>query len=38
MIIASVVSVFVNDYFIHNGLLDMGAIRPVARLDCMDYI
>ena len=36
-IIGIVVGVYVDDRFIRDGLVDLGAMRPIARLGYMDY-
>ena len=36
-IIGLVVGVYIDDRFIRDGLVDLGAMRPIARLGYMDY-
>lgn len=37
LVIGEVVAVYVADEFVRNGVVDTGAMRPVARLGYMDY-
>ena len=37
VVFGHVVGVYINDDFIHDGLVDTGALRPLARLGYMDY-
>jgi hypothetical protein len=37
MVLGKVVGVYVDERFIKDGLIDTGAMRPVARLGYMDY-
>lgn len=36
-VFGQVVGIYINDQFIHEGRLDTGAMRPLARLGYMDY-
>jgi len=38
LVLAEVVAVYINDTFIHEGLVDCGAMEPLARLGYMDYM
>ena len=37
VIFGHVVGIYINDDFIHDGLVDTGAMKPLARLGYMDY-
>ena len=37
MVIGEVVAVYIDDQYIRNGIVDTGAMRPLARLGYMDY-
>jgi flavin reductase (DIM6/NTAB) family NADH-FMN oxidoreductase RutF len=37
MVIGQVVGIYIDERFIKNGLLDTGAMRPIARMGYMDY-
>jgi flavin reductase (DIM6/NTAB) family NADH-FMN oxidoreductase RutF len=37
VVFGEVVGVYIDDAFIHNGIVDTGAMRPLARLGYMDY-
>jgi len=37
MVIGEVLAVYIDDQFIHDGIVDTGQMRPVARLGYMDY-
>lgn len=37
MVIGEVVAVYIDDQYIHDGIVDTGAMRPLARLGYMDY-
>jgi len=37
VIFGQVVGVYIDDAFVKNGLVDTGAMRPIARLGYMDY-
>jgi flavin reductase (DIM6/NTAB) family NADH-FMN oxidoreductase RutF len=37
VIFGQVVGIYINDDFIHDGKVDTGAIKPLARLGYMDY-
>ncbi len=37
MIIGQVVGIFIEDKFVKDGVVDTGAMRPIARLGYMDY-
>jgi flavin reductase (DIM6/NTAB) family NADH-FMN oxidoreductase RutF len=37
MVIGEVVAVYIDDRYIHDGIVDTGAMRPLARLGYMDY-
>jgi len=37
LVFGRVVGVYIDDAFIKNGLVDTGAMRPIARLGYMDY-
>ncbi len=37
MVIGQVVGIYINDLYVSNGLVDTGAMRPLARLGYMDY-
>jgi flavin reductase (DIM6/NTAB) family NADH-FMN oxidoreductase RutF len=37
MVLGKVVGVYIDDRFIKDGMVDTGAMRPVARLGYMDY-
>lgn len=37
MVIGRVVGIHIDDRFVKNGLVDTGAMRPIARLGYMDY-
>ena len=37
MVIGQVVGIYIDDAFVSNGLVDTGAMRPLARLGYMDY-
>lgn len=37
MVIGMVVGIHIDDRFVHDGIVDTGAMRPIARLGYMDY-
>ena len=37
VIFGQVVGIYINDDYIHDGLVDTGAMKPLARLGYMDY-
>jgi flavin reductase (DIM6/NTAB) family NADH-FMN oxidoreductase RutF len=37
VIFGYVVGIYIDDSFIKDGLVDTGAMRPIARLGYMDY-
>ena len=37
VVIGEVVAIYIADEFIRNGVVDAGAMRPLARLGYMDY-
>ena len=37
MVIGHVVGIYIDDKFVKDGLIDTGAMRPIARLGYMDY-
>jgi hypothetical protein len=36
-VIGIVVGVYIDDRYLRDGLVDLGAMRPIARLGYMDY-
>ena len=37
VVFGQVVGIYINDDFIHDGMVDIGAMKPLARLGYMDY-
>ncbi|MEZ5739575.1 MAG: flavin reductase family protein [Burkholderiaceae bacterium] len=37
LVVACVVGIYINDAFVHDGLVDTGAMQPLARLGYMQY-
>ena len=37
MVIGEVLAIYIDDRHVHDGLVDTGAMRPLARLGYMDY-
>jgi hypothetical protein len=37
MVIGQVVGIYIDDAYVSNGMIDTGAMRPLARLGYMDY-
>lgn len=37
VVFGQVVGIYINDEFVHDGLVDTGAMRPIARLGYMQY-
>lgn len=37
VVFGQVVGIYINDDFIHDGMVDIGAMQPLARLGYMDY-
>ena len=37
MVIGQVVGIYIDDRFVHDGIVDTGAMRPLARCGYMDY-
>lgn len=37
MVIGQVVGIYINDQYVKDGMVDTGAMRPIARLGYMDY-
>ena len=37
MVIGEVLAVYIDDRYIHDGIVDTGQMRPLARLGYMDY-
>jgi flavin reductase (DIM6/NTAB) family NADH-FMN oxidoreductase RutF len=37
MVIGLVVGIYINEQFVRDGIVDTGAMRPIARLGYMDY-
>jgi flavin reductase (DIM6/NTAB) family NADH-FMN oxidoreductase RutF len=37
VVFGEVVGIYIDDRFVKNGMVDTGAMRPIARLGYMDY-